>query len=90
MRPPFRGSPPSQVDDHAAGALDDRDQRQDVEILQPGLDHEVDLAEREQAIIVAVAAEASQADGALDRVEARPLLLGLEQIGALRRGAAPR
>ena len=68
--------------DHAAGALDDRDQRQDVEVLEPGLDHEVDLAEREQAIIVAVAAEASQPYGAFDRGEARPLLFGLEQIGA--------
>ena len=68
--------------DHAAGALDDRDQRQDVEILEPGLDHEVDLAEREQAIIVAVAAEASQTNGLGDAREARPLLLGLEQIGA--------
>ena len=68
--------------DHASGALDDRDQRQDVEILEPSLDHEVDLAKSEQAVIVAVAAEAPQAYGLGDAREAGLLLLGLELVWA--------
>src|SRR5262245_13053661 len=68
--------------DHAAGALDDRDQRHDVEILEPRFDHEIDLAESEQTVIVAVAAEAPEAHGACERGKAGLLLLGLEQVRA--------
>src|SRR6476659_136577 len=68
--------------DHAASALDDRAQRHDVEILEPRLDHEVDLAESEQAVIVAVAAEAPEAHGTGERGKAGLLLFGLEQVRA--------
>ena len=69
---------------HAAGLLDDRDQGQDVERLQPGLDHEVDLTERDETIVVAIAAEAPQPYGGADRAEARLLLLRGEEVGAAR------
>ena len=42
--------------DHAARALNDRDQRDDVEILKSSFDHEVDLTEREHQILERVAA----------------------------------
>ena len=70
--------------DHAARALNDRDQRDDVEILKSSFDHEVDLTEREQTIVVAVAAEAPEAHLPGDAREARLLLAGLEQIWARR------
>src|SRR3546814_9862226 len=40
-----------------ARALDDRHQRGEVVKLQSRLDHQVDMAVREQAVIIAVAAE---------------------------------
>ena len=64
MRPPLARVAALPGGDDAAGPLDDRNQRQDVERLQPGLDHEIDMADRQQAIIVAVAAEAPQPHGA--------------------------
>ena len=51
------------VVDHAARPLDDRDQGNDVVGLETGLGHEVDMPHRQQAVIVAIAAEAPQADG---------------------------
>ena len=59
-RPPGRHWPPirrSSVD-AAAGAFDDRDQRDDVVGLQPGLDDQVDMARGDHAIGVAIAAVA--------------------------------
>ena len=56
--------------DDAARPLDDRDQREDVVGLEPGLGHEVDMAEREQAVIVAVAAEAPETHGTAQALEA--------------------
>ena len=82
MRPPWLASPPSQVRDDAAGPLDDRDQWQDVVGLQARLDHEVDLPEREQAVIVAIAAEAPEPHGAVKVGEALALVICGEQSGA--------
>ena len=52
----------------AAGALDDRDEGDDVEILQPAFDDDVGVAGRDHAVAVAVAAVAGEADGAFDPV----------------------
>src|SRR6476469_7388843 len=68
--------------DDAAGAFYDRDQRQNVEILEPGLDDEIDLAKGEQARIVAIAAKAPETDGGCEGGEAGLLLLCLKQVGA--------
>ena len=64
IRPPSRGRAAVPVGDPAAGALDDRDQRDDVVGLQPGLDDAVGVAGGDHAIGVAVAAVAGEADRA--------------------------
>src|SRR5215831_16245529 len=56
--------------DHAAGALDDGDKRNDVVWVEPSLDHEIDLAEREHAVVVAVATVALEAHGLTQGLEA--------------------
>src|SRR5262247_4864196 len=55
--------------DDAAGAGDDRNERNDVVRLELGLDHEIDVAGREHAIGVAVAAIAGEPHHALDARE---------------------
>ncbi len=50
--------------------------------FKPGLDHEVDVAERQQAVIVAIAAEAPETHGAAQRVEAPMLVLAGEEVRA--------
>ena len=76
--------------DDAAGPLDDRDQGNDVEGLEAGLDHEVDMAHRQQAVIVAIAAEAPQAHGAAQGGEALVLVFGGEDSRCWWWRAAPR
>ena len=56
------------VGDAAAGALDDRDQRDDVVGLQAGLDDDVGMAGGDHAVGVAVAAVAGEAHGLLDAI----------------------
>ncbi len=82
MRPPLARIAAVPGGDDAARALDDGHEGQDVERLEPSFDHEVDLACREQAIIVAIAAEAPQPHASAQRRETPPLLLGGEQVGA--------
>ena len=72
---------------HAAGALYDRDQRHDVEGLQAWF-HEVDEAEGEKAIIIAVAAETAEARGAAQRLEAIALGAGREEVGLVQAKAS--
>src|SRR5262249_20000010 len=57
------------IGDNAAGPGDDRDQRGDVVGLELGLDHEVEMAGREHAVGVAIAAIARQFYCALDATE---------------------
>ncbi len=57
----------------AAGALDDRDQRDNVVGLEAGLDDDVDVAGGDHAIGVAVAAVAGEADALLDPAMRRRL-----------------
>ncbi len=52
--------------DDAAGALDDRRQRDNVMRLEIGLDHEINEARRQRAIGIAIAAVARKTDPALD------------------------
>ena len=63
MRPPPRGSPPSQVVTMPPARSTIGIRGKNVEGLQAGLDDEVDMAHREQAVIVAIAAEAPEAHG---------------------------
>ena len=70
------------VGDNASRPLDDRDQRNDVEGLQTGLDHEVDKAHGEQTIVVAIAAEASETHRATQGAETLVLFRACEEIGA--------
>jgi hypothetical protein len=60
--------------DDAAGAADDWQERQHVIGLELGLDHEVDVARRQHAIGVAVAAVARQPRGLLDPAENRAVV----------------
>ncbi len=64
MRPPSLGSLPSQVETTPPARSTMGIEGQDVEWLQAAFDHEVDVTQRQQAIIVAVAAEAPEAHGA--------------------------
>ena len=60
MRPPFAALSPSQVVMTPPAPCDDRDQRHDVVRLQPALDDEIDVARREHAVRIAVAAVARE------------------------------
>ena len=77
MRPPWLGVAALPGGDDAPGTLDDRDQWQDVVSLQARLDDEVDLAEREQAVIVAIAAEAPETHRRCQSGKALVLLLAV-------------
>ncbi len=59
--PPCFGGAAVPGGDDAAGILDQRDQRADVDILERRLDHEVDMAGRQQAVAVAIEAVAGRA-----------------------------
>ena len=70
IRPPDAAElPPGR--NPATGALDDRDQRDDVVALEPGLDDEVGLAGADHAIGVAVDAIAGEPDRLLDPLDRR-------------------
>src|SRR6185312_1089883 len=64
---------------NAASPLDDRDKGKDVMRFEPRLDHEVDLAEGDQAIVIAVAAEAPEAHGPAQDLET-PRIVVREQV----------
>ena len=70
-RPPALGVPPSQVVMTPPAPDDDRNQRQHVIGLELGLDHEIDVARRQHAIGVAVAAVAREPHRVLDPAERR-------------------
>ena len=71
--------------DDAAGAGDDRDQRHNVVRLDLGFDDEVDVARRQHAIGVTVAAVARQLGGLFDFAELRAVgLVNLSQIRSRR------
>src|SRR5262245_42519042 len=59
--------------DHAAGRLDNRDQRLDVVGLERRLDDDVDETHRKEAVRVAVAAPACEAHPLLDAAERRAI-----------------
>ena len=63
--------------DDAASPLDDWHERDDVVRLQAGLDHEVDLAERKQTVIIAIAAETPEPYRAGQNVKATVLANGI-------------
>src|SRR5208337_4723215 len=69
--------------DYAAGLLDDRDQRDDIEGFEFGLGDDVHMAERKHAIEIAVAAEPPHPHRLGKPVEAY-LVLPLEHIGRRR------
>ena len=97
MRPPAWGGPFSQVVIIAAGAGDDRHQREHVVGLELGLDDEIDVAGRQHAIGIAVAAVAREPHRFLDPAEG--LAVGVvhqqraggeqDRLGELGAGAHP-
>ena len=87
-RPPALASAVPGGDD-AAGAGDDRDQRQDVVGLELGLDHQIDVARRQHAIGVAVAAIARQPHRLLDLAEDRAVGVFHQQRARRHQHASP-
>ena len=79
MRPPALGATALPGRDDAAGAGDDRDQRQHVVGLELGLDDQIDMAGRQHAIGVAVAAVAREPHRVLDPAEGRAVGLVHQQ-----------
>src|SRR4051794_38534576 len=75
--------------DNAASPFDDRDKRYDIMWLQLGFDHQIDMAGRQHAIGIAVAAVTREADVLLDTRECSPVTLVHEQgTGGLQEGIA--